>query len=246
MSFPKNILTNIDHETIMKIHFHIFLFNYFYQKYFYSKKPKKKNKKKNGGILLTQKKKIITTTILLITILLAFLGGQTFSKYITEVKGEGTANIARWNFLVNGNDQQIQKINLASTINNLTLLNNKIAPGTKGSFEIAIDTTGTEVGMNYQILFLNEQNKPQNLKFRYNNLIYNDLSEMTNDLSGTITANDENKRIVKTIEWEWPYETGNTEEEIKENDKIDTENAKLISSYNFEILVSGTQLMPTN
>ena len=194
---------------------------------------------------MNQKKKIIATIVILASILLAFLGGQTFSKYITEVKGEGTANVAKWSFKVNNSEEKIQKINLASTINNQTLINNKIAPGTKGSFDIIVDGTEAEVGIDYQIKFINEQNKPQNLIFKYNNKEYKSVTELTEDLSGRINANDEEKKITKTIEWEWPYETGKTENEIQKNDIIDTENGKQISAYNFEISVTGTQIVPT-
>lgn len=194
---------------------------------------------------MNKKKKIIATIVILASILLAFLGGQTFSKYITEVKGEGTANVAKWSFKVNDSEEKIQKINLASTINNQTLINNKIAPGTKGSFDIIVDGTEAEVGIDYQIKFINEQNKPQNLIFKYNNKEYKSVTELTEDLSGRINANDEEKKITKTIEWEWPYETGKTENEVQKNDKIDTENGKQISTYNFEISVTGTQIVPT-
>lgn len=194
---------------------------------------------------MNKKKKIIATIVILASILLAFFGGQTFSKYITEVKGEGTANVAKWSFKVNDSEEKIQKINLASTINNQTLINNKIAPGTKGSFDIIVDGTEAEVGIDYQIKFINEQNKPQNLIFKYNNKEYKSVTELTEDLSGRINANDEEKKITKTIEWEWPYETGKTENEVQKNDKIDTENGKQISTYNFEISVTGTQIVPT-
>ena len=51
---------------------------------------------------LTKKKKIIAALAILAIILLAFVGGQAYAKYITEVKGEGMAEVATWNFKVNG------------------------------------------------------------------------------------------------------------------------------------------------
>ena len=81
---------------------------------------------------MSKKKKIIAVTAILLAIFVSFLGGKTFSKYVTEVNGVGNAEIASWNFKVNENEEEIQTIKLASTIDNETLVNNKIAPGTNG------------------------------------------------------------------------------------------------------------------
>ena len=99
--------------------------------------------------------------------LLAFIGGQVYAKYISQVRGNGIAEIATWSFKVNGQKEQVQEIKLVSTYNSETLVNNKIAPGTSGSFNIIVDATGSEVGIKYNIKFAEESNKPQNLKFVY-------------------------------------------------------------------------------
>ena len=119
---------------------------------------------------MTKKKKVLITLALLAIILLAFIGGQAYAKYVSEVRGEGVAQVATWNFKVNGQSEQVEEINLASTCNNETLVNNKIAPGTSGSFDIKVDATGSEVGINYNIAFTEEESKPQNLKFKYNDI----------------------------------------------------------------------------
>lgn len=176
--------------------------------------------------------------------MISFLGGKTFSKYLSEIQGSGTAEIANWVFKVNGKEDSVQSVNLLSTYHNETLINNKVAPGTKGSFNIVIDATGSEVGVDYEVKFLNETQKPQNLVFKYNNQEYATIQELEEDLSGTINANEENKTRTITINWEWQYETGNNENEIAQNDKIDTQNAKDLENYTFDIHVIGTQVMP--
>ena len=100
---------------------------------------------------MSKKKKIIATTAMLLAITVSFLGGQTFSKYVTEIKGSGKAEVAAWSFKAYGENEQTQTVNLASTVNDATLLNNKIAPGTKGSFVIRIDGRGSDVGINYNL-----------------------------------------------------------------------------------------------
>ncbi len=190
------------------------------------------------------RKKLISVLIVVVTIIIAFLGGQTFSKYITQVKGTGIANVAHWNFKVNNSEDVIQTINLASTVNNDTLVNNKIAPGTSGNFKINIDATDAEVGINYKVEFTNEQNKPTNLKFIYNGLTYNSIKEIEEKLTGTINAQDENKIITISIDWQWPYETGENSQQINSNDKLDTQDGKNIAEYKFDCLVTGIQVMP--
>lgn len=193
---------------------------------------------------MSKSKKIILLLAILIALVLSFIGGQTFSKYITEVRGEGIAEVARWSFKVNGQDEEVQTINLASTCNNETLIDNKIAPGTEGTFKIVVDGTGSDVGINYTIKFENESNKPQNLKFIYNEKEYNSITELQEDLKGTINANDQEKTKTLNIKWKWAYEIGSNAEEIKANDQIDTQNAIDINNYTFNVIVSGTQVMP--
>ena len=190
---------------------------------------------------MSKKKKIILIIAVLSCIVVSFIGGQSYSKYVSEVRGDGMAEVATWSFKVNGQKEEVQTIQLASTCNNETLINNKIAPGTRGSFNILVDGTGSEVGIDYNIQFTNETTKPSNLKFTKQ---YNSITELEKDLSGTINANEENKTRTLKINWEWPYETGNNENEIAKNDKIDTQNAQNIATYSFNVIVSGTQVAP--
>lgn len=193
---------------------------------------------------MSKKKTALLVICLLLAIILSFMIGKTFSKYISEVKGTGTAEIANWVFKVNGKEDVIQNVNLLSTYNNETLINNKVAPGTSGSFNIVVDATGSEVGVDYVIQFLNESEKPQNLIFTYDDQQYTTIQDLEKDLSGTINANDENKTRTITIYWEWQYQTGENENEINQNDIIDTNNAKQLENYTFDICVAGTQVMP--
>lgn len=193
---------------------------------------------------MKKKKMALLVICVLLAIILSFMIGKTFSKYISEVKGTGTAEIANWVFKVNGKEDVVQNVNLLSTYHNETLVNNKVAPGTSGSFNIVVDATGSEVGIDYTIQFLNESEKPQNLVFTYDNQEYTTIQDLEKDLSGTINANDKNKERTITIDWEWQYETGANENEINQNDKIDTDNAKQLDNYTFDIYVTGTQVMP--
>jgi len=197
-------------------------------------------------MLLSKKKKIVLLSIALIAIVVSFIGGRAYAKYMSRVTGQGTADIASWNFKVNEKEEQLQTISLKSTINNETLVNNKIAPGTEGDFKIKIDATGSEVGINYIIKFENESKKPRNLKFTYEGNTYNSITELQEVLSGVINANDQDKVKTLTIGWNWKYETGTLPQEIEANDIVDTKDAKEINNYTFDVIVSGIQMIPQN
>lgn len=195
---------------------------------------------------MSKKKKIIVIVAILSAIVISFLGGQTFSKYITEVKGTGSAQVAMWSFKVYGDNEQTQNVKLASTVDDNTLVDNKIAPGTKGSFSIKIDGEGSDVGINYNIKVQNETQKPANLFYTYQGKTYTDLNELALTASGAINADDSNKVKEILVNWEWPYQTGSDEISKSKNDVQDTQDGKNISNYTFDIVVTGTQVIPTN
>ena len=190
------------------------------------------------------KKKAVIIIAILVAIILSFVGGQTYSKYVTEVRGDGTAQIATWDFKVNGQKEEVQTISLGSTYDSSTLVNGKIAPGTEGNFQIKVDATGSDVGIDYKIKFTDETTKPANLKFYYQEVEYNSVLELGDALSGTINADDGNKSRTFDIKWKWNYETGSNPTEVASNDKIDTQNAQEITNYEFDVIVSGTQVLP--
>ena len=197
-------------------------------------------------MLLKKSKKIVLLLVAIAAIIFSFVGGQSYAKYMSKVTGQGTADIASWSFKVNENEEKMQTISLKSRQNNSTLLNNKIAPGTDGEFQIKLDATGTDVRINYAIKFENETRKPTNLKFTYDGKKYNSLSDLQKDLTGIINADEQEKNKTLTIGWNWKYETGSTQQEITANDLIDTKEAKEINSYTFDIVISGTQVTPDN
>ena len=193
---------------------------------------------------MSKKKKIIAVLAILLAIFVSFLGGQTFSKYITEVTGKGNAPIANWNFVVNESEETTQTIDLASTLNNATLLGNKIAPGTNGSFTITIDGTGSEVGIQYDLEIKNETQKPKNLIFMYQGQTYQNIKEIFKKTSAIIDANAAEKTRQITIDWKWPFEIGETPEDKLKNNQQDTNDATNIENYTFDIVVTGKQVVP--
>ncbi len=166
-----------------------------------------------------------------------------FAKYQSNIAGHGIADIAKWAFNVNGNSSTIQTIAINKNYDESTLTNGKIAPGTQGSFDIIIDATGSEVGVDYSVSFINETNKPTNLKFIYENEEFSTLQDLENSLVGTIDADAQAKEKTLTVGWFWNYETG-ANNQIAENDIIDTNEGSQNLNYTFDVVVTGTQVVP--
>ena len=189
-------------------------------------------------------KKLIGLLGIALIVLTLCVGGYTYAKYRTEAKGGGQVDIAKWSFKVDESSQKIETINLSDTVDETLLVNGKVAPGTKGEFTIDIDGTGTEVGINYDVNFANEINKPTNLVYTYNGEKFSSLAKVAEKLKGSILANDEVKTKTLTIGWQWDYETGEESTEINKNDVIDTQEGIANLDYTFDVIVTGTQ-MPT-
>ena len=194
-------------------------------------------------------KKIKKTTIIVILLVLTIIMALVFSiyaysKYKTTRMGEGTSQVAKWSFKVNGQTQTIPDIDLATTMDpHSHVEDGRIAPGTSGHFDLELDATGSEVAIDYNIkLAITE--KPTNLKFYLDNTYETEIAETEGilNVSGSIPLETIDTPLIKTIYWQWPYETGVTENEVKENDKTDTiDSAKKVT---MTITVTGTQRNP--
>lgn len=185
-------------------------------------------------------KKIIK--ILCAVLLLMSLGmtGYTYAKYVTQEKGNGSADIATWSFRIEKDENEdVKTIRLADTSNKETLLNGKIAPGTSGQFYLKINAVGSEVAVDYKVTFGNEKNKPDNIIFKYDGKTYSSLSEI-DAIQGTMGLTDYKSQLIK-VEWDWPYETGSAVNGIASGDKVDTQNGQDNLDYTFDVIATGTQ-----
>lgn len=187
------------------------------------------------------KKCLAYSTILLSVATLGIIGGNTYAKYFTKIDGEGNAEIAKWSFKANNTSTFMENIQLSNTYNTSVLKNETIAPGTNGSFDIVLDATGADVAIDYAITFDNLVNKPTNLKFTYDGTTKSSLEELEDLLKGRITLDDSRTKTL-TIYWSWDYQTGTTEEEKSNNDRIDTNDSG--KDFSFDITITGTQVNP--
>ncbi len=128
-------------------------------------------------------------------------------------------------FYVTYNKTKFKSINLMDTIDKKTLVKEKIAPGTKGHFEIILISNRD---INYKVIFENLNEKPQNLVFsiKGSDKEYYNLNELQKDLIGNLEKNRV-KRI--DVNWRWIYENNLA------NNLQDTKDGINLDKYKFNI-----------
>lgn len=178
--------------------------------------------------------------------LLLLVGGtfgyvaNTYAKYTSKIEdNNGTATVAKWAFTTD-NAQQSLTINLAETYDPTTLVANKIAPGTAGSFNVAVKNGTSEVGVNWTITLKDVANKPDNLKFYKDSSYTTELVPGTDTITGQLTAGDSTGLSVP-IYWKWAYET----DAIATNDPIDTDDGEAAESLTIGVDITGVQTAPS-
>ena len=177
--------------------------------------------------------------MMLIMLLLTGAGGYTYARYMSQEKGTGNADISNCAFQIDKNGEQTKNVTLRNTVSKQTLVNGKIAPGTSGEFSITLDATGSEVGVDYTLSFVDEINKPENIIFTYNGKEYKSLNEIGSIKGNIGTKNDRTATIL--IKWTWLYQTGSTDIEKAENDIKDTKAGTSLLDYSFNIIAKGVQ-----
>lgn len=139
----------------------------------------------------------------------------------------------KYEFRVSYKNMDFKTIDLLKTINRETLVYDKIAPGTSGSFDILLNSNQS---LKYKIEFYSINEKPQNLKFRAfkDNKIIGEASTLeglSEKLNGNINKNQE---IKITINWYWDYENNKEDSDVQ-----DTKDAENIRTYEFRISTRG-------
>ena len=148
---------------------------------------------------------------------------------IEKVETQEKEEHIQYLFDVTSEKINFQNINLIESVKRETLLNEMLAPGTEGVFDIILTTN---FNSKYHVNFQSFSKKPQNLKFENleNNIIVNELEEL--NLDGEL---EKNKQKIITIRWYWDYES------TYEGNLQDTEDSKKIENYSFNIYAVGEQ-----
>lgn len=149
-----------------------------------------------------------------------------------DANNDGIDNV-QYIFNIEYKNTQFKDINLLDTISSKVLVNEKIAPGAKGYFDIIIYSN---YNTKYNIYFKSITKKPQNLRFFVvgDDTYKESLEDLSSDLFGIIQKGD---RKTITIGWEWTYENGSL------GNLQDTSDADLMDKYIFNILALGEEII---
>lgn len=211
----------------------------------------KQSKIKNNSAMFY----LIVIVLIAIIAISSTLGLYAWSKYTTSVNETATAQVAKWHFELKEGTTQTGNtlLKLTRTDGYEHVVEGLVAPGTYGELPIIIDTTTTEVDLIYD-LTITINNFPQNM------ILTNSAGEtITPTVSGEgTTANprvatiniskyvpyrtaDADRLHDETIKWNWPYQTGTSNDVIVPNDTIDTNDAG--KEISVDISVTGTEVM---
>lgn len=160
---------------------------------------------------MSKKKRVIRAVIIIALITMISLAGYTFARYYQSINvGGGKATIARWSF----GSKNVSK--------DIILSEEKIAPGSNGTFEIEVDATNSEVPVEYEILVSDEKNIPTNMKF-YAEIkdeagtvlatteTKNSFTELAEaDLNGLIPVEVGNQKRIINVHWDWEFNEEDT------------------------------------
>ena len=166
-------------------------------------KTKEEKKKSNGWFIL------LVLFLISVILCISSFGIATWARYRSVTGSNVEAQIAKWSFKVNGEEEQFADINLADTIAFEHVESSTIAPGTYGSFDLDIDGRGSEVSLDYYVDMVVAQ-KPTNMKF-YSDSNYTQAIEIAVGnkmyLEGDLLLSENPMRETRTIYWKWDYRT---------------------------------------
>ena len=194
----------------------------------------------------TKKRNVVLAAVLLgVAATVGTIGVTTFAKYKSQL-GNVSSNVtvAKWAFDTD-NSSHNYTFSLANTYTASTLVSNRIAPGTQGSFVFSLNNANGETGVEYTIEMAKNAGTPANLKF------YSDSScttELTGTNSNTLTGHLDPgaSATTVTVYWKWAYETGSTTAENDSNDVIDTSNGVAANADGMTVTatITGVQSEP--
>ena len=188
---------------------------------------------------MSKKKTTLVVAFVVMGIVVLGLAAAVYAKYIASLTtNSGTATVAKWAFKEE-NENSTLTCPLEKTYDASTLVDGKIAPGTKGTCTFALANTRSEVGVNYTIT-LTSLSGPQNLVFKNGGASIVQGGTIT----GTLAPGASAETI--TIDWEWPYYTNDADDE---EDTIDGRTAAGEASTGTDTMevtfdISGVQVQP--
>ncbi|MCH1942558.1 hypothetical protein [Holdemania massiliensis] len=183
-------------------------------------------------------------TALALTLVTTCLMGSTLARYVTEVTGSATATVAKWSFTASDAEGSANFTNIdlgRTAYTDTTIADKVIAPGTSGSFNIAIDGSGSDVGIDYEINLkaADSITFPDDMVFSTEAITEGKPGKKLADLdpiTGTINVSGNMKETV-TVYWAWDFG--------KDDTAAANDNNYAGEKWEIDITVTGKQTTPT-
>jgi hypothetical protein len=195
------------------------------------------------------KTKLKTLIVFVIFAFALSIVSNTYSRYVAAAEENIDLALANWQILLNDEDitNSSESIGLINPVilENENVANNKLAPSSKGYFDINIDASSVELSFNYDIKINKNEilddlliTKYQIIKEDTNSEEVEYIDVINNEINGTIDYLEENTikpfRIRVFFEWF----DGDSEES---NDESDTEIVKNNNSLTINATIKFTQ-----
>ena len=146
----------------------------------------------------SRKKSVFVIAVLMMIAVTLTLVSSTYARYTATISRNGTATVAKWAFTADNSGSTTMNVSFADTYHASTLVAGKIAPGTKGSFDISVSNASSEVGVEYTVTLGTIANAPTNIKF-YSDATYATPLTTSTPITGKIKANDPTAKSLRFI-----------------------------------------------
>ena len=149
---------------------------------------------------------LIVCLIILIVIMTLFIK-DTYSRYAGNSQASAAITVAKWAFETD-NAQNTINVSLSETYDPTTLVNGKIAPGTRGSFAIVLKNPTSETSVDFSVSIGSISNVPANLKF-YKDFHFDTIVEEEKDTKNNIEIDKDinYKKIIRDKDKQNNYKT---------------------------------------
>lgn len=200
----------------------------------------------------------LAAVLLVLVLLTTSVISGTFAKYTSTVSGADTATVAKWSFtqkkadndtaeLIVANKTETITFDLFATINDSTdgndeteVANDKIAPGTMGSFKLEIQNT-SEVDAVYTLVLTEKQENNNTtvipIQYSYDGYTWKDNIA---DLKLENQAIDMTTSLEKTVFWRWAFDVTDTTHHTSQSDVNDTTLGILAQSTAPTVTITAT------
>ena len=186
---------------------------------------------------MKRKKSLLVIVLLLLVGLTGAYVSSTYAKYTSTIDdNSGSVTVAKWAFATDNASQDLT-IDFTETYDATTLVGDRIAPGTSGSFNIAVVNTNTETGVDFTLKIKSATNVPTNLKFYSDESFSTVITPGTGTVTGQLAAGDATGLSVP-IYWKWEYETA-------DGDGADTTDGEAAKSLTIVAELTGVQTPPS-